>query len=127
MHRKAMLQGLVGAILTAAVTFALPEELRLPLLAGLLWLTAGIYVGMGAMHGDKHLRTQAVAGLPIAAGALLSVMSPWFLLAGWLAHPLWDLAHHRGVVKTHIHPATVGFCLVYDVLVAGLVAVVAWM
>ncbi len=124
-QRKPLIQGLIGAVIVTAVTLVLPDPYRLPLLAGLLWLTVGIYVGMGAMHGDRHLRLQALAGLPVMALALLSLWSPWALAVGWLAHPVWDLLHHWGVVKTHVHPSTVGFCIVFDVLIAGLVVALA--
>ncbi len=119
------MQGLAGAIAVTAVTLVLPEAYRIPWLAGLLWMTVGIYVGMGAMHSDRHMRTEALAGIPVVALALLSLWSPWLLVAGWLAHPAWDLLHEWGVVKTHIHRSTVGFCIVFDVLIGGLVAALA--
>ncbi len=118
-------QGLIGAVVVAAITWLLPDLLQVAFLAGLLWITVGIYLGMALMHGGTHARTEFLAGLPILALAMLAFWSPWALVAAWLMHPLWDLLHQWGLVKTHIHPSTVGFCIVFDVLVAGLSVLVA--
>ncbi|MGB0652063.1 MAG: hypothetical protein ACPGQL_02585 [Thermoplasmatota archaeon] len=118
---------LLGVAATAAVTFALPPVARLPLLAGLLWLTVGLYIGMALMDPDRrHLRTEVLGGVPVLGLALASVWSPWLLALGWLLHPLWDLLHEPGPLATKIHPATVPFCIVYDVPVAALAGWVAW-
>lgn len=123
--RKPLVQGAVGAVLVAAVTLLLPEPARLPLLAGLLWLTVGIYVGMALMDRPGQVRVQALGGLPVAALALLGLRWPWLVAVGWLVHPAWDLLHHADVVRTRIHPVVVPFCISFDVLVAGLAAYVA--
>ena len=127
MDRRALAGGAVGAALVAAVTLLLPEPARVPLLAGLLWLTVGIYVGMALVDRQPgQVRVQILGGLPVAALALLGVRWPWLVAVGWLVHPAWDLLHHAGVVKTRIHPAVVPFCISFDLLVAGLAAVVTW-
>lgn len=124
MDRGAVVRGAVGAVLVAMVTLLLPPDLRLPLLAGLLWLTVGIYVGMALMDGGRAVRVQALGAVPVVALSLLGVRWPLLLAVGWLVHPAWDLLHHAGVVRTRIHPAVVPFCVSFDVLVAGLAAFV---
>lgn len=121
MERKGLLQGAVAAVVVAAVTWLLPGDLRLPWLRGLLWLTVGVYLGMAWMDSPRALRIQASGGLPIAALALASLQWPWLLALAWALHPAWDLLH-LGVVRTRIHPIVVPFCIVFDVLVAALVA-----
>ncbi len=120
-----MIVGLVAAVVTAAVCLALPPTARMPVLAGLLWLTVGLYIGMALMDTSRNTALEALGGVPVLALATLGLTtSPWFLVAGWLVHPAWDLLHPRPI-QTRIHPWTVPFCIVYDVLVALLVALVA--
>ncbi len=120
------LAGLAAAVITALLTLALPSALRLPLLAGLLWLTVGIYVGMALMDEGRAVRMELVGGIPALALTLLSANWAWLLPLAWLLHPAWDLLHEPGPIATKIHPMTVPFCIVYDVLVAGLAAWVVW-
>ncbi len=117
----AAVQGLIAAILTTAVVLLVPEQARIPILAGLLWLTVGIYLGMALMGGLRHSRTEWLGGLPILALAVGAVWLPWLLIVAWLIHPVWDVLH-RGPIRTPIHPVVVPFCIVYDVAIAGLSA-----
>lgn len=125
MDPRYLLRGVVGAVLVAVVTFILPEVARLPFLAGLLWLTVGIYLGMAIMDSPDQVRVQILGGVPVMVLLLLAMWWPWLVAVGWLLHPVWDLMHHRRVVKTHIHPAVAPFCLSFDLLVAVLAAFVA--
>ncbi len=124
MHVRPTTQGLVGAILFTIITWLLPDPLQLPLLAGLLWMTVGIYLGMALMDGSKQVLPQFLGGIPVLALALASLYVPWLLVAAWLVHPIWDSLHHFGVIKTRIHPATVPFCIVFDWLIAATTAAV---
>lgn len=128
MANKALTQGAVGALVTAMLVIALPDTARLHVMAGLLWLTVGIYVGMALVDGPRALRHEALGGLPALVLATLgAVWQPWLLVAAWTLHPAWDLLHlrHRPVVPTKVHPVVVPFCITYDLGLAVLAAVVA--
>ena len=130
LDRRAAVAGTVAALLTALVLVvthrvagATPAT---AVLGGLLWLTVGIYLGMALMDGPRALRHEALGGLPTLLLATAGmVASPWWLVAGWLTHPGWDLLHRPGPLHTRIHRDVVPFCLTYDVLVAGVAAGVA--
>lgn len=124
MQRRGLWQGGGGAVVVGAVTWLLPEALRLPWLRGLLWLTVGIYLGMAWMDSPRALRVQAIGGLPVAGLALASLVWPALLVVAWALHPIWDLLHHWGIIRTRIHPIVVPFCIVFDALVAGVAAAV---
>ncbi len=117
-----LMAAVLAATATGIIVAVLPPFLRLPLLAGLLWLTVGIYVGMALMDNRRSIKVEALGGTPVLVAALLSVAWPWLLVAAWAAHPAWDLLHGKRVIKTKIHPRTVSFCLVYDVFVAVIAA-----
>ncbi len=125
MEKKSLVQGFGAALVVAAITWLLPDLYQVALLAGLLWITVGLYVGMGLMHSKGHARTEFLAGLPVLGLAMLAFWNPWALALAWLLHPLWDVLHETNTVKTHIHPSTVGFCIVFDVLVAAVSVLVA--
>ncbi len=116
------IQAAITAGLTLAIAAILPPPWRLPFLAALLILTAGIYVG-GALAIDRDLRWQllqtAIIGGLVAATWLVH---PLALAVGWLLHPGWDLLHRK-----HLHtglPAwVIPWCLVYDLVVG--VAIIA--
>ncbi len=119
------LAGLIGAVATVGVLLLTPEQSDALVLSGLLWMTVGIYIGMALMTGQRAARTQVLGGIPVLVLATMGVWSPWLLVAAWLVHPAWDVAHHAGWIKTPIHPITVPFCIVYDVLMAGAAAALA--
>lgn len=121
-----MLNGLVAAAATVALGTPLPPEIRLSLLAGILWLTAGVYVGFGIMDGRAGAARPEWVGAALYGGAALAGTSfhPAFLAAGWLSHVLWDLAHHSGWITTEHASWVPGFCFGYDVPVG--VAVLVW-
>jgi hypothetical protein len=45
--------------------------------------------------------------------------SPLFLAVGYLAHGLWDLAHHQKGIPTRVTAWWPPFCLAYDWVMAG--------
>ncbi|MFZ4300400.1 hypothetical protein ACOZE3_21125 [Streptomyces cinereoruber] len=67
-------------------------------LAALLVVMPLCYLGFGAARGElRDRRTLAVqlAGLVAFCAAAALVLSLDGRAAGWLAHGLWDLVHHR--------------------------------
>ncbi len=114
-----MVLGVVFGLVLTGVAWLLPEPMKLPLLAGLLWLTVGWYLGMAAMDKQELFHWQVVGGLPIVALLILGIETPILIVVAWLLHPAWDLLHHVGAIKTRIHPATVPFCITFDLVMAG--------
>ncbi|MFD0888632.1 DUF6010 family protein, partial [Streptosporangium algeriense] len=85
--------------------------------------------GYGRGHMAKQLVRWEIAGGgveyvasgTVVALALLGVFrSPWFLVAAWVLHPVWDVA-----VPRHLEPPLTDLpaaCVLYDLLVAGYLA-----
>jgi hypothetical protein len=81
--------------------------------AGLsVWLLATVYLG----HGAKEYGALAAVLLLAVAGTFVS---PWFLVALWALHPLWDLVPRDLPAHQHDLPHA---CLVYDLVVAAYLA-----
>lgn len=86
-------------------------------------LIAAVYVGFAVSDGRKHViavESAVVVGFFIAAAAAVTV-TPWSLVAIYLAHGGKDLWQHRSqfVRGTRWWPP---FCFAVDVTVAGIVA-----
>lgn len=118
----------LGAAATGAslaVVAPLPDQVQTWLTAWWILLAAAIYLTWGTARGDltswPWLAAQATAVLGFGAVAIAGVAadadaSRWILAAGWLAHALWDVAHHRaGRVVPRWYAET---CLVIDLLLA---------
>ncbi|MFC3979863.1 DUF6010 family protein [Streptosporangium jomthongense] len=62
----------------------------------------------------------AASGVVVALALLGVFRSPWFLVAAWVLHPVWDV-----VVPRHLEPPLTDLptaCVLYDLLVAGYLA-----
>jgi xanthine/uracil permease len=111
--------------------FFLTPELSLAFAAILLGVIAGIYFGFAVVRGS-NVQQQIefnVASLFIIAALLGMGLSPWFLPAAYLAHALWDLAHHnRSNLKLVSIPQWyIPWCVIIDVIVGlGLIAIWHW-
>ena len=123
--RSAILRGGLLAGVTIAVGLALPTERAYELLAFLLALAAGVYVGFGiadASAGEVRLQW-LVALLFICLAALGLWISPLLLAAGWMLHAGWDWLHHGRVLRTRAPGGYPALCAVYDVIVGLFVLV----
>ena len=107
----------------------LSPEMSLAFAAILLGVVAGVYFGFAVVRGS-NLQQQIefnVASL-FAIAALLGIgVSPWFLPAAYLAHGLWDFAHHNSAKLrlVSIPQWYIPWCVVIDCVV-GLGLVVVW-
>lgn len=123
-------QGFALAIGLAAVTIGgillLSDQRRLEALALILAVTVAAYVGFAlAERSARGLAVELVAAAALGALILLGLWaSPYWLVAGYFGHGVWDLAHHPARLGTRLVPAWyVSACLVYDWIVAGLILV----
>lgn len=96
---------------------------------GVVWALAlivigSVYIGFAVADGRPRVIVAevAVASAFIILGAVAIVASPWFVVAGLVAHGLKDLWQHRRqfVANTRWWPP---FCFVVDAVAAALTAV----
>lgn len=96
---------------------------------GVVWALAlvvigSVYIGFAVADGRPRVIVAevVVASAFVILGAVAMVSSPWFVVAGLVAHGLKDLWQHRRqfVANTRWWPP---FCLVVDAVAAALTAV----
>ncbi|MDP3723242.1 MAG: hypothetical protein Q8R91_07090 [Candidatus Omnitrophota bacterium] len=106
-RRGGLSASLAGAFLagvTISLIMGLPRSRAFGLLAILLAGMATVYLG-AALSTDRReqmLLEGMVAGVFVTFATLSVWGSPLFLVVGYLAHGLWDLAHHRSRIPTRI-------------------------
>ena len=89
-------------------------------------LNAGVYLGFAFSDGRLSVMlTELFVALAFTAAALAGAMSwPVWIAVALGAHGLWDWAHHRERVPTHMPRWYVPFCAVFDwVYAAGLLGI----
>ena len=118
---NASLAGAFLAGVTASFLMGLPWSRAFGLLAILFGGVATIYFGAALSTGRREpIWMEGLAACAFIALAALGLWrSPLFLIVGYLAHGLWDLAHHRSGLQTRITAWWPLFCLVYDWVIAG--------
>ena len=95
-----------------------------------LIMAAGSYQGFAIMAnnllgaGPIWAPVELVGGVVFGTMALLGLRgSPWWLAAGWAAHPVWDVAlHYFGPGSSFAPEPYVIACVSYDWLVAAYIA-----
>lgn len=122
-----LLKGSLLALVTIGMSLMLPEELVYPFFALLLSLAAGVYVGFAVVDtsGTEYILQWVVALGFVGLGLIGIWISPYFLAAGWILHAIWDLLHHKHVLKTKTEEWYPPFCLSYDLVVAGFIIYLA--
>ncbi|MBI3319884.1 MAG: hypothetical protein HYZ89_04790 [Candidatus Omnitrophica bacterium] len=118
---RASLAGAFLAGVTVSLVMGLPRSRAFGLLAVLLAGMATIYLGAALSTGRReHMLMEGLVAGAFVAFATLGVWgSPLFLVVGYLAHGLWDVAHYRSHIPTRIVAWWPPFCLVYDWVIAG--------
>jgi hypothetical protein len=107
----------------------LSPEMSLAFAAILLGIVAGVYFGFAVMKGSNFQQQVEfnVTGL-FGAAALLGIgVSPWFIPAAYLAHAVWDAAHHNRA-KLGLVPIPqwyIPWCAVIDGII-GIGLIVLW-
>lgn len=117
--------GAVFALATLPVHLVLTPAASHHLAAVVLGVVAGIYVGFALQDGRaRMLAVEAAVALLFVAAALAGLwVSAWLIPAAYLAHGLWDFAHHRHVT-TAMPRWYVPLCAVYDwIFATGLMTI----
>jgi len=122
---KPALAGAALALLTAGVVYALPDGSALAILAILLAVIAGVYIGIGLMVSESFLVTlETVVAVFFGFLALTGLLlSPAILALGYFLHGLWNLAHHPRYLRSPGPWWYKPLCLTYDWLVAVLIII----
>jgi hypothetical protein len=123
--------GIALGVFALVPHFFLSPEMSLAFAAVLLGIVAGVYFGFAVWKGSNFQQQVEfnVASL-FGAAALIGIgISPWFLPAGYLAHGLWDVAHHnRAMLSLVAIPQWyIPWCAIIDVIIGtGLIAIWHW-
>ncbi len=119
---------LVGAVLAlAAIRFGRrlqPAREHRFYAVGLI-AAAFIYV-VFSLRADAYLWLAVEGGGLVLFGSLAYLgltRSAWFLVAGWLAHVVWDVGLHYGMNTPFVPAPYPGWCLSFDVVIAVYIAV----
>jgi hypothetical protein len=111
--------------------FFLTPAMSLGFAAILLGIVAGVYFGFAVTNGNNlQQQIEFNVAFLFAIAALLGLgVSPWFIPAAFLAHGLWDFAHHNratlGLVS--IPQWYIPWCVIIDCIVGfGLIVVWTW-
>ena len=98
----------------------------------LLGVVAGVYFGFAVTRGNSKIQQQIEFNVAFvfAIAALLGFgISPWFIPVAFLAHGLWDFAHHNDVNLSlvSIPQWYIPWCVIIDCIIElGLVVVWRW-
>jgi hypothetical protein len=121
---KGVVAGLALAAVTIVIGLALPAGKALLLLAVLLGLIAGVYVGFVIpSQRSTIVLTEGVAALAfvaLAAAAPFTTHGIGILAIGYFLHGAWDLAHHPGPLPGAPHWYA-GSCVAYDVVIGAFI------
>lgn len=123
---RPLVVGIGLALATIVVSEHLPAALATDLHALILVFIAAPYAGFASMDGRPREMVTEFAG--IAAFCGLAVLGLWvwepLFVVGYAGHALWDTLHHpSGEFGAEIVGWYIPFCVVYDLVVAGYLAV----
>lgn len=116
------------ALISLPVHLLLPEDASYAGAAIVLGMIAGIYIGFAVVANRlDQILLQLFVALGFAGFALIAWMTnPIWIAAGYVAHGLWDAAHHFRLSKVAFPRWYIPLCAVYDIL-AGLGLAVIWL
>ncbi len=108
--------GLGLAVPTMLVLAILPQDWAWQAIAVLLAVIAAIYIGFAINDGRRNILIIEISIATVFLGLVFGGLwlSPIFLIVGYFAHGLWDLAHHPKGVQTTIQSWYPPACLIYD-------------
>ncbi|MGO1736624.1 MAG: hypothetical protein ACTHZ9_09945 [Leucobacter sp.] len=106
-----------GLLCIAALIWLPPKAQLIAWAALTAWLLAPTYLG----HGNQEIAALVVIVLLCLLGVFVS---PWFLVATWVLHPLWDV-----LVKRDLHGHMEDLpcaCCIYDLIIGAYLAFRTW-
>src|SRR5215212_4787663 len=126
-----LVNGAIQALWPIAIAFLLSRLTRdivgRSLLAFLLFGAAFTYIVFAVQAGEGTFWVVGeLVGVAIFGGmGVLGLRgSPWWLSAGWAAHPIWDVAlHYSGPGGSFAPEAYAITCVSFDLLVAAYIAI----
>lgn len=124
MNPELLVGGAVNGAILAALALAVPRLTR-PILFSVLVFAAAMYVVFWIPDASPEWLALELAGVALygAIGYRGLKGSAWWLVAGWLAHPLWDIAlHYTGPGHVFAPVSYTVPCLTYDLAVAAMLA-----
>ncbi len=115
------------ALATVPIHAIVPLAWSQSLAAGILALIGGVYIGFAALDGRSgQLALEGVVGVGFAIFSMAALeIEPWWLPVGYVAHGLWDAAHHSRLFDVTMPRWYILACAVYDI-VAGLGLLAVW-
>ena len=119
--------GAVAGALFAVLAVLAPRLTRRILFLSLVY-TSVMYIAFAAFSENAaQWIAIEIAGLVIYGGIAYRGLngSVWWLVAGWLAHPLWDTALHIAGPGRAFAPSLYAIpCITFDIAVAAILAAV---
>lgn len=115
------------AIFSLPLHLFLPEAVSHALAALILALIAGIYIGFAVVAdrlGQIILQLGVALGFTVFA-VLAWMINPVWLAAGYVAHGLWDAAHHYRLSDVEFPRWYFPLCAAYDII-AGTGLALIW-
>ena len=122
MHRH-ILQGALWTVPFVAIALSLPQEQALVLLALLLTLIAGVYLGFALIDPERGRLVIEFTGIVVTCSLAVAGLwiRPQFLAAGYAFHAAWDLMHHPGPLPTRTPRWYAHACTSFDLVVGGFI------
>jgi hypothetical protein len=125
-----LVAGAIQALVLVVIAYLLSRYTRdivgRSLLAVFLFIAAALYIVFAVRAGEGTFWVAGeLAGVGIYGTMALRGLrgSPWWLAAGWVAHPIWDIALHYFGPGGSFAPAGYTItCLSFDLVVAAYVA-----
>lgn len=127
-HRHPLPAAGVLALISLPVHLFLPEQVSYAFAAILLGMISGIYVGFAVIANQmKQMLLQLGVALTFVGFSLFAWhYNPLSIAAGYIAHGLWDAAHHYRISDLAFPRWYIPLCAAYDIL-AGLGLFVIWL
>ena len=111
--------GVILVAITIAITLMLPKAVGLQFLMVLLMGIAGVYLGFTFSNtGRKQDIVIEIGNVAMYVVLMLLSLSitPYFLVAGYFWHGLWDAIHHKKInlIQIKVPEWYIYGCVLYD-------------
>lgn len=122
--------GIILVSVTIAISLALPKANALQYLTVLLMGIATVYLGFTFSNAGRKqdiIIEMVNITMYIVLVLLSIVITPYFLVAGYFWHGVWDIIHHKKVnlVQTKVPEWYIYGCILYDWVIG--IFILVWM